>query len=120
VLLPPGWVYEPRQGIDSFVGAYVGDGVELSFDYGWYSSPLPYEGDPAYEVYDETIGGVTAKIVRARGTEGLTGVHFADVGASEPPAAGGMQTSLTIAGVDLTPEQQDVALQIFRSVRFTE
>jgi hypothetical protein len=120
VLLPPGWAYEPLQGIDSSVGRYYGNGAALTFDYGIYSDPLMYEDDAVYEVHEETIGGVTAKVVRAKGSRGFTGVHFADVGTSPFPGDSiGSDTRLTITGQDLTPAEQAVALQIFRSVRFS-
>lgn len=34
---PPGVMDEEVQGIDSLVGRHVGDGLEIMFDYGWYS-----------------------------------------------------------------------------------
>ena len=34
---PPDVRDEEVQGIDSLVGRYVGDGLEIMFDYGWYS-----------------------------------------------------------------------------------
>jgi len=121
VLLPPGWAYEPRQGIDSFVGAYVGDGVELTFDYGIYSDPLSFEGDPSYDVHEETIGGVTAKIVRAKGASGITGVHFARIEKFAFPGDNiAFDVRLTIVGRDLTPEQLEIAMQVFRSIRFAQ
>ena len=121
VLLPPGWVYEPQQGIDSFVGAYVGDGVELTFDYGIYSDPLNYDDDAAYDVHEETIGGLTAKIVVPESGDGITGVHFADVGKFAFPGDNiAFDVRLTITANDLTPEQQEIALQIFRSIRFSQ
>jgi hypothetical protein len=119
VILPPGWAYEPRQGIDSFVGAYVGDGVELTFDYGIYSDPLNYEDNASYNVHEETIGGLTAKIVMPTSADGITGVHFADVGKFAFPGDNiAFDVRLTVAGNGLTQEQQQIALQIFRSIRF--
>jgi hypothetical protein len=121
VLLPPGWTYEPLQGIDSFVGRYYGGGMELLFDYGIYSDPLNYDADPAYDVHEETIGGLTAKIVRPNGPQGITGVHVAFVKSFEFPADNiPFDVRLTITGQDLTLEQQEIVLQIFRSIRFAE
>lgn len=119
VLLPPGWAYEPAQGIDSFVGSYVGDGVTLHFDYGIYNDDLNFEGDPAHDVHEETIGGFTAKIVRATNAQGTTGVHFERIDAFTFPGGDvANNVGLTLAGEDLTPAQREIALQIFRSVRF--
>jgi hypothetical protein len=121
VLLPPGWAYEPLPGIDSFVGRYYSDSAELIFDYGIYSDPLMYEDDTAYEVHEETIAGVTAKVVRAKGAQGITGVHFADVGRFAFPGDNiAFEVRLTISAQDLTRAEQAIAVQILRSVRFAQ
>ena len=116
VLLPPGWRYEPGQGIDSFVGAFVGEGVNVGFDYGIYSNSLPFEGDPTKAVHRETIGGYTAKVVRSLvDGRGTTGVAFDDLG---PSGLGAFPLNLTLAAHELTVWQQFTVLQILRSVRF--
>lgn len=114
VLLPPGWEYRPQQGIDSFVGQFAGDGVVLSFDLG-FTGGSPLQDDPAYSAHKETIGGYTAVVYAPTGAQGRTGVSMR-VAESSPPF--GYPTALGISGMVLTPEQQAVALQIFRSVRF--
>jgi hypothetical protein len=121
VLLPPGWVYEPDQGIDSFIGSYCGDGIELRFDYGWYSDPLNFNDGRLYAVHEETIGGLTAKIVLSRDPSGTTGIHFAKVSSIRPGGtAPPIDVKLTLYGQDLTADQQDIVMQIFRSIRFNQ
>ncbi len=105
--LPPGWVFRELPGIDSYVGEIVGDGVRLGLDYGAFSDALEYDNDPDYEVTYEPIDRRRAKLVRPKeGKGGLTGVHFEDLGG---PA-------LTIAGFNLSPQQQQTAFAIFRSI----
>jgi hypothetical protein len=115
VLLPPGWVYEPLQGIDSFVGRYHGDGMELVFDYGRYTNFESFGGEPPFEGHKETIGGVDALLVQDASSARITGAHFDETG-----GFGSAGVRLTIVGHDLAPEQHAIALQIFRSVRFAE
>jgi hypothetical protein len=117
VLLPPGWTYEPDQGIDSFIGTFAGDGMRLRFDYGWYSNSLPHDNDPAYHVHFETVAGRDAKIAYPNSGNGETGIYFPGV-TGGPPFAPDMLTRHNIIGQNLTPAQRDVALQIFRSIRF--
>ena len=75
--LPEGWVYEPQTGMDSFVGAFKGEGVTLLFDYGYYSNTLARDGDPKYSVTYEVIDGRKAKIVRSNVVNsGLTGIFL--------------------------------------------
>jgi hypothetical protein len=117
VLLPPGWSYEPRQGIDSFVGAFSGEGVTLSFDYGWYSGDPEDPSDATQRVHRESIAGRAAKIVLAGGYAAL---HL-QVSPSPPdePLAGFTPVDLfTVYGEDLAASEREVVLQIFRSLRF--
>ena len=115
---PPGWQLNELQGIDSYVGEIVGDGVRLTFDFGWYSNPLADEGDPLHVVTREEIGGRLAKLVRPKeGTEGaVTGVYFENFDSDEDAAPWGRER-LQVNGLGLTLEQQETALVIFRSIR---
>ena len=108
--LPPGWELNELQGIDSYVGEVVGDGVRLTFDYGGYSWSLDPADDPdhSYTVTYEEIGGVEAKVLAPKdSSDGFTGVYFQSLGGP----------SLNLVGQDLTPEQQSTAFVIFRSIR---
>jgi hypothetical protein len=118
VLLPPGWIYEPDQGIDSFIGSFVGDGVRLHFDYGWYSNSLPYDNDPAYHVHFETVAGRDAKVAYPNSGDGETGIYFPQVTGSGSPFVDSVVTKHNLIGQDLTPAQRDIALQIYRTIRF--
>ena len=108
--LPPGWELNELQGIDSYVGEVVGDNVRLEFDYGAYSWTLDPAEDPerVYAVAYEGIGGVEAKLVIPTGDSGgYTGIYFENLGGQ----------SFNLVGEDLTPEQQQTAIAIFRSIR---
>jgi hypothetical protein len=115
VLLPPDWRYEPAQGIDSFVGSFVGPSFSLHFDHGAYSNSLPYEGDANYRVHFETVSGRPAKIVASKTGSGVTGIHIDRVRQGRFGTA-----ALTVTGDSLTPAEQAIALQIFRSIRICE
>lgn len=110
ILAPSGWEFHQLQGVDSYVGEFVGDGVVLRFDFGGYSNPLKEEKQPAYVVIHKSIGGRRAKIVSPRTPgHGTTGVYFRNVGDSN---------ALTLFGHDLTSTQQQLVLRIFDSLRF--
>ena len=114
VLLPPGWQYIQGNSIDSFAGTFAGDGMQLYFDYGTLSSPPQY-ADPAQALtHDESIGGLTGNVFTSSGGD-LSGVYFAHVPAY---ATNSLQPNLVMGGRGLTPDQERVALQVFRSVRF--
>ena len=120
LLLPPGWALNELQGIDSYVGEVTGDGVRLMFDYGSYSWGLNPEDEPEHEyvVSYEDIGGLRAKLLLpVKSPSGATadhppaiGVYFHDLGGA----------SFNLIGRGLTPDQQRVAVGIFRSVRVLE
>jgi hypothetical protein len=81
---PLGWESHQLQGVDSYVGEFVGDGVVLRFDFGRYSSGyLKKAKKPAYVIGHESIGGFPAKIASPRTPgRGITGVYFHNVGRS--------------------------------------
>jgi hypothetical protein len=115
--LPPGWVFNTLQGIDSYVGEFTGDGVTLTFDFGCYSDNLNFDGDPAYDVTFETIDGREAKLVAPRdAAAGLTGVFFTDAGPASGPICD--RAMFNLVGRDLTTVQRDVAFTIFRRLEF--
>jgi hypothetical protein len=111
VSLPPNWELKELQGTDSYVGEIVGDGVTLHFDFGWYSDPLSPENYPGHTRTGETIDGKRATIVVPNGGgNGVTGVHFPDLGG---------KTRLTMSGQNVAASQRNTVLKIFRSIRFT-
>jgi hypothetical protein len=110
ILAPSGWEFHQLQGVDSYVGEFVGDGVVLTFDFGRYSNTLKKEKKPAYVVTHKSIGGRRAKIVSPKTPgRGITGVYFRNVGDA---------VALTLFGHDLTSTQQELALKIFETLRF--
>ena len=116
VYAPATWEFRKMQGIDSYVGEFVGDGVRLEFDYGQYSNPLSDKKEPTYVVSEEKVGGRLARIVSPRVPgKGVTGIYFRDVGDTNGLIAG---NGLNIAGLDLSESQQKTALTIFRTIRF--
>lgn len=112
LFLPPGWKFNELQGIDSYVGEFVGDGAKLGFDFGWYSYSLTEDGDPNHIVTYETIDGYRAKIVIPKVTgSGTTGVYFDDLGD---------QTTFNLFGSNLNAFQQETALKIFRTIQIVK
>jgi hypothetical protein len=111
ILAPSGWEFHQLPGVDSYVGEFVGDGVELHFDFGEYANGyLKNTKKPAYGIAHESIGGFPAKIVSPRTLgNGLTAVYFRNVGHSN---------GLCLWGKDLTSAQQELALKIFETIRF--
>jgi len=111
IYAPPGWKFRQRQGIDSFVGEFAGDGVVLDFDYGLYSNPLADDNEPTYVVTHETIGGYKARIVRPSvAGHGITGIYFPEIASGN---------KLCLHGQNLTDTQRELALRIFRTIRFS-
>jgi hypothetical protein len=111
ILAPSGWEFHQLQGVDSYVGEFVGDGATLTFDFGRYSSGyLKNVRNPIHVIAHESIGGFPAKVVSPRTPgHGVTGVYFRNVGHSN---------GLCLFGRDLTSRQQELALKIFETLRF--
>jgi len=108
---PLGWEFHQRQGVDSYIGEFVGEGIVLNFDFGRYSSGyLKKAKKPDYVIAHESIGGFPAKIVSPRMPgHGLTGIYFRRVFGSN---------ELCLYGEDLTSAQQELVLRIFETIRF--
>ena len=107
---PAGWEFHQLQGVDSYVGEFVGDGVVLRFDFGGDSNPLKEEKKPAYGIIHKSIAGHHAKIVSPKTPgHGITAVYFRNVGDSN---------ALTLFAHDLTPMQQELVLKIFDTLQF--
>ena len=117
--LPPGWQLNQLQGIDSYVGEIVAEGVRLEFDFGWYSNPLADDDDPLYIVTYEDIGGRQGKLVKPKaGTNEVVGVYFENMGGSngeQNPA-----NRLQISGAVLDRAQLQLAFTMFRTIRGLE
>ena len=110
ILAPSGWESHHLQGVDSYVGEFVGDGTSLKFDFGRYSSELKQAKEPKYTIIRKPIGGFRAKIVSPRAAgQGVTGVYFKNVAGPN---------ALCLWGQDLTEAQQSLALKVFETVRF--
>lgn len=110
VYAPATWTFRKMQGIDSYVGEFVGDGVRLEFDYGQYSNALADKKEPTYVVSEEKVGGQPARIVSPRVPgHGVTGIYFRDVGDTN---------GLNIVGLNLSESQQKTVLTIFQTIRF--
>lgn len=111
ILAPLGWEFHQLPGVDSYVGEFVGEGVALTFDFGYYARGcLGDTKQPVYVIAHESIGRYAAKIVSPRTPgHGITGVYFRDVGHA---------TALCLWGKDLTSMQQELALKIFETIRF--
>lgn len=111
--LPPEWKMNELQGIDSFVGEFVGDGVTLNFDYGKYSDSLVDEKNAKHTVTYETINGYEAKmVVPTVPGKGITGVYFKDLKKDG--------NTLQISTRNITAAQQETVLKIFRTIKIAE
>ena len=118
VLLPPGWKYEPAQGTDSFVGTFAGEGVELQFDYGWYTGDPEDPADPTQRVHHETIAGRTAKIVTSPNGYTALLIQVSPDPPDDPNAGFTPVDRIAIWGDNLSSIQTELVHQIFRSARF--
>jgi hypothetical protein len=52
---PSGWEFHKKQGVDSYVGEFSGDGIVLTFDYGRYSNDLRDAVAPKYIITQEQV-----------------------------------------------------------------
>lgn len=117
---PPGTKFEPKKGIDSYLGLISAPRFTLEFDYGAYSDPLdpgPHFG--RYRSRETRIDGKSAKIVTAYGPNiskqrpYFIGVHFPNIG--ESPVG---SRRLTMFGWFEDPGGYGTAETVFRTIEF--
>lgn len=127
ILALEGWEFTPLVGFDSTVGEFSDGEMTLSFDYGMYagdfsSNSVFFEDPSAYSVIEETIDGLEAKIYvpNEASSERPTVLFIAHPKGIGPCTEGvcAPEENFQMLGDNLTQEQVDVTLEIFRSVDF--
>jgi hypothetical protein len=124
--IPPDMQEEAVQGIDSEIGSYIGDGLNLRFDYGFYSGPTICSGQAECQEEWFDIDGMRTRVVTFRNGETsseynyFAGVHFADVKLQQKPSSQQMPVTLSVYAWCKGPKQQALAKQIFQTIDFVE
>jgi len=114
--IPPEMKRTSAQDTDSLVGEYRSSNISLSFDYGWYSDPLDYQGRTDYEESFIEIDGRKAKLVTFRQTNSQNGfANFAGIHFSE--LADG-QNKLTMWARYQNRNDLNQIKKVFQSIKF--
>lgn len=106
---PAGWKLTPQQGTDSYVGLVSGDGMTLTYDYGMgvglFANNSEFKKSD-YTIEKLKINGFDATIYRPK-TSGSMEIDFED-----PRGEG----NLNLFGENLTADQEEIAVQIFKTI----
>ncbi len=114
---PPDLEEAPARGTDSIAGVYRSPTIHVSYDWGWYASPVAAVGKPELRRSRTSIDGHEAVIVTYRSpTEDavlpyVAAVHFPDVDGE------GGKIKLTLLARCASAEDQTTARRMFESVR---
>lgn len=106
------------QGIDSYVGEYKSQSMNLSFDFGMWSNPLDDSSQPQFQQLVTEINNEPAKIVLYTAPQTQTeynyfaGVHF--------PSEKNPTGKLTMSVRCKDSESQKTAVKIFYSIKFLQ
>ena len=110
---------EELQGIDSYVGNINGNGISLSFDYGWYTGPATNLPANEYLVTEEEINGHYKQIVKPIDSElNYTRIHLFKI--SDSIANPGAYNSLTVSTNNLTSDEQEMIIDVFNNVEIVQ
>lgn len=116
---PPGWQYVKKQGIDSFIGEITDGKMTLHFDYGWYSTDFSDLAHLQPEIIYEQIDQRHSMLIRAtdqsRGR--IAGIYIENV-TTDVDEVGVPIMRFSMYGDHLTPDQQALAWELFRTLRF--
>lgn len=116
---PSNFTLQELQGIDSYVGTINGPGISLSFDYGWYTSPVFNLPENDYLVIEDEINGHYRQIIKPVDSEtNYTRIHLFKISDSiENPDS---YNSLSINTHDLNSAEQEMIIEIFKNVEIAE
>lgn len=113
--LPADWSFVEKQGIDSYIGEFTNGNATLTFDYGWYSGDVSQKyslNDLEVVIQTTIIDGYGAKIFSSAENQEV-GIYFENLGGEEFAT-----NKLSIYGVGLDTAQRELALKIFRTIKF--
>lgn len=105
------------RGIDSIAGAFESPAIRLTYDYGAFSDPLGNDSSDGFQLTLLTIDGHQARIERFEDPSADAGfplvaaIHFPDLGNGN---------LLTMYARCRDEDAQDLAVDIFRTIRFIE
>ena len=123
---PPGTKFQPEQGIDSFVGSFVGRGFKIHFDYGIYSNDLEgMRGKKGIAFTDTQIDEKKGVIVIARpntpGCRTEVASHIKTAHVKRFSFLGrGYPKSLTIYGCANIEDNVQIMKSMYRSIHFID
>ncbi len=104
-----------QQGIDSYVGKLSGEGIEIKYDFGVYTSPAKDLDQDKFDVHFETFGAVERQIVVAKDPkEDFTTMHIRDL---DNFSDLGSHVSLKMYTNNITRKQQKLVVKIFESTK---
>jgi len=116
---PSGFTLVPAQGIDSYVGNIEGAGISLSFDYGWYTSPVSNLPEDEYEVVEDELNGHFRQIVKPVDSElNITRIHLYKI--SDQIGSPFGYNSLTITVKSISLDEQAMIIEVFNGVEISE
>lgn len=111
------FVLVPGQGIDSYIGNINGDGISLSFDYGWFTRPSSNLSATEYVVTENEIDGHFKQIVKPFDSQNnFTKIHLYKI--SDQINSPNGYNSLTIRVKNITLSEQEMIIDVFNSVTF--
>lgn len=114
-VFPAGFKHIPLQGIDSNPGNVTNGKMVFHYDYGYYNSP-PNDLPGEENVTLENIQGHYLRIARPLDPQhGRTNIYLYrldDLTGEE----GELVSTLLMSSINLTPEEQELAISIFRSL----
>lgn len=115
---PVGFSLIPGQGIDSYVGNIVGAGISLGFDYGPYTGPSTNLPATEYVVTEDEIDGRFRQIVKPIDpVNNFTKFFIYNINSKlDDPY---FYNRLTISVNNITLAQQEMIIDVFNNVEFT-
>jgi len=118
-MFPTKFYIKESQGIDSYVGSIIGNGIEIYFDYGIYTSPSPQLSDNEFEVFEDEFEGHSRQIIKPVNSKNqVTRLHVFRIADSIDNRY--EFNKLTLSAKNIEKTDQEIIIETFRNIQIIE
>ena len=118
-MFPTKFYIEESQGLDSYVGSIIGDGIEIYFDYGFYTGPSRQLSNDEFEVFEDEFEGHYRQIVKPVDSKNqITRLHVFKI--SDSIGINKEYDKLTLSVKNIEKSDQEMIIEIFNNIQIIE
>ena len=118
-MFPTKFYIEECQGLDSYVGSIIGDGIEVYFDYGMYTSPSRQLSNDEFEAFEDEFEGHYRQIIKPVDSKNqVTRLHIFRIADSIDNRY--EFNKLTLSTKNIEKSDQEIIIETFKNIQIIE